>query len=137
MEGSKQPANQANNLSFFLFFCRFFLLWLTFWRNKKIKQEPNINLSSFLTSLACFSLFFFLPLSCSCLLFSGRLAGRTQPQATAILQGLRTGIKTQADFAKVAESRSDCSSAKRGGDLGPFARGKMQVRPPERDENTT
>lgn len=52
---------------------------------------------------------------------------RTQAQATATLQALRGGIKTQDDFSKVAMSKSDCSSAKRGGDLGSFARGKMQV----------
>ncbi|CAM9443609.1 unnamed protein product [Ectocarpus sp. 12 AP-2014] len=51
---------------------------------------------------------------------------RTQAQATSILQGLRSGIKSQEDFSKVATARSDCSSAKRGGDLGTFGRGKMQ-----------
>ncbi|CAM9883044.1 unnamed protein product [Scytosiphon promiscuus] len=49
-------------------------------------------------------------------------------QATAILQGLRPGIKNPDDFSRVAATRSDCSSAKRGGDLGSFPRGKMQVR---------
>lgn len=53
---------------------------------------------------------------------------RTQAEATAILQSLRRGIKTQDDFAKVAMTKSDCSSAKRGGDLSSFGRGKMQVR---------
>ncbi len=31
-----------------------------------------------------------------------------------------------AKFADIASKESDCSSAKRGGDLGPFGRGKMQ-----------
>ncbi|CBJ33035.1 hypothetical protein Esi_0410_0006 [Ectocarpus siliculosus] len=52
---------------------------------------------------------------------------RTQAQAASILQGLRSGIKSQEDFSKVATARSDCSSAKRGGDLGTFGRGKMQL----------
>lgn len=33
---------------------------------------------------------------------------------------------TEAAFAKHAADRSDCSSFKRGGDLGEFAPGKMQ-----------
>lgn len=51
---------------------------------------------------------------------------RTQAQASATLQAYCVGIKTPEDFSKVAMSKSDCSSAKRGGDLGSFARGKMQ-----------
>ncbi|CAM9739162.1 unnamed protein product, partial [Laminaria digitata] len=51
---------------------------------------------------------------------------RTPAQATAMLQGLHGSIKTQDDFSKVAMTKSDCSSAKRGGDLGSFSRGKMQ-----------
>lgn len=31
-----------------------------------------------------------------------------------------------ADFADVASRESDCSSARRGGDLGEFGRGQMQ-----------
>ncbi|CAM9189032.1 unnamed protein product, partial [Sphacelaria rigidula] len=57
---------------------------------------------------------------------------RTPAQATAILQGLRGGIKTMDDFAKVAMAKSDCSSAKRGGDLSSFGRGKMQARKKKR-----
>jgi NIMA-interacting peptidyl-prolyl cis-trans isomerase 1 len=40
----------------------------------------------------------------------------------------KTGDTLEAHFSKVAEARSDCSSGKpgRGGDLGPFGRGKMQ-----------
>lgn len=32
----------------------------------------------------------------------------------------------KATFAELASKYSDCSSAKRGGDLGPFSRGAMQ-----------
>ena len=31
-----------------------------------------------------------------------------------------------ASFEDLAKQHSDCSSAKRGGDLGPFSRGQMQ-----------
>lgn len=42
-----------------------------------------------------------------------------------------TGIRGQitsgeVTFAEIASKESDCSSAKRGGDLGPFGRGQMQ-----------
>ena len=30
------------------------------------------------------------------------------------------------DFAKLASEYSDCSSARKGGDLGPFTKGQMQ-----------
>lgn len=32
----------------------------------------------------------------------------------------------KASFSELASKYSDCSSAKRGGDLGPFGRGAMQ-----------
>ena len=32
----------------------------------------------------------------------------------------------EAKFAELASTESDCGSAKRGGDLGPFGRGQMQ-----------
>lgn len=32
-------------------------------------------------------------------------------------------------FAELASKESDCSSAKRGGDLGPFGPGQMQSKP--------
>lgn len=32
----------------------------------------------------------------------------------------------KSSFAELAQKYSDCSSAKRGGDLGPFGRGAMQ-----------
>ena len=41
------------------------------------------------------------------------------------LKGLEGGALAQK-FAQMASIESDCSSAKRGGDLGLFARGAMQ-----------
>lgn len=35
-------------------------------------------------------------------------------------------ISGEATLAQLAQKYSDCSSAKRGGDLGPFGRGAMQ-----------
>ena len=35
-------------------------------------------------------------------------------------------IKAGDDFAELARQYSDCGSAKKGGDLGPFTRGMMQ-----------
>lgn len=35
-------------------------------------------------------------------------------------------VSGKASFAELAQKYSDCSSAKRGGDLGPFTRGTMQ-----------
>ena len=40
------------------------------------------------------------------------------------LQTLKSDSSDSA-FAKLATTESDCSSVKRGGDLGPFTRGKM------------
>ena len=41
--------------------------------------------------------------------------------------GYREKIESgQATFAEMAKEHSDCSSAQRGGDLGPFGRGQMQ-----------
>lgn len=42
-------------------------------------------------------------------------------------EGYRDQITSgQATFEELASQFSDCSSAKRGGDLGPFGRGQMQ-----------
>ena len=39
----------------------------------------------------------------------------------------RTEIESgKSNFAELASKESDCGSAKRGGDLGPFGRGQMQ-----------
>lgn len=44
-----------------------------------------------------------------------------------LLTGFRAQLESGAvSFEELASRESDCSSYKRGGDLGPFARGKMQ-----------
>ncbi|KAJ4967434.1 hypothetical protein NE237_019283 [Protea cynaroides] len=51
----------------------------------------------------------------------------TRDTAVSQLKALREDIVTgKAKFEDVASRYSDCSSAKRGGDLGPFGRGQMQ-----------
>ena len=53
---------------------------------------------------------------------------RTKEEALEILKGYRRQITDgKATFEELASQYSDCSSAKRGGDLGPFGRGQMQV----------
>jgi len=52
---------------------------------------------------------------------------RSKEQAIAILQAHRAKIASGAiDFASLARTESDCSSARAGGDLGPFGPGQMQ-----------
>ncbi|BEJ15448.1 hypothetical protein CspHIS471_0500530 [Cutaneotrichosporon sp. HIS471] len=57
---------------------------------------------------------------------------RTLPEARAQIQGYLATIqalpadKRAAEFAKIASTESDCSSARSGGDLGLFGRGQMQ-----------
>lgn len=53
-------------------------------------------------------------------------------QLNAYNQQIQSGEKT---FEELASQFSDCSSAKRGGDLGPFGRGQMQ-RPFEEVSNS-
>lgn len=44
-----------------------------------------------------------------------------------LFEGYRDQITSgQPTFEELASQFSDCSSAKRGGDLGPFGRGQMQ-----------
>ncbi|KAK8587543.1 hypothetical protein V6N12_022029 [Hibiscus sabdariffa] len=58
----------------------------------------------------------------------GRLiSATTRDSAVSQLKLLRDDIVSgKAKFNDVASRYSDCSSAKRGGDLGPFGRGQMQ-----------
>ena len=52
---------------------------------------------------------------------------RSKEEALQILAGYREQIVTgKATFSELASKYSDCSSAKRGGDLGMFGRGAMQ-----------
>jgi len=52
---------------------------------------------------------------------------RTKDEALALLEGYRSQIVSgDKSFGEMAASYSDCSSAKRGGDLGEFGRGAMQ-----------
>ncbi|KAK4778112.1 hypothetical protein SAY87_018299 [Trapa incisa] len=51
----------------------------------------------------------------------------TRESAVSQLQALREDIVSgKAKFEDISARYSDCSSAKRGGDLGPFGRGQMQ-----------
>ncbi|KAI9029379.1 hypothetical protein DFJ74DRAFT_754837 [Hyaloraphidium curvatum] len=52
---------------------------------------------------------------------------RSKEEALQKLGQIRRSIvEDGADFAAIAEQQSDCSSAKRGGDLGFFSKGQMQ-----------
>lgn len=56
-----------------------------------------------------------------------QIKSRTKEQAIAKLTELRNQITSgQAKFDVLARAESDCSSARNGGDLGPFGRGQMQ-----------
>ncbi|EPS65111.1 hypothetical protein M569_09670, partial [Genlisea aurea] len=56
-----------------------------------------------------------------------RISATTRDQAAAQLRTIRDDIVSGKSKFDVAASRiSDCSSAKRGGDLGTFGRGQMQ-----------
>ncbi|EDW82600.1 uncharacterized protein Dwil_GK10078 [Drosophila willistoni] len=53
---------------------------------------------------------------------------RTKEEAQMLLEVYRNKIiNEEATFDELARSYSDCSSAKRGGDLGKFGRGDMQA----------
>uniref|UniRef100_A0A7S2Y508 Peptidyl-prolyl cis-trans isomerase n=1 Tax=Fibrocapsa japonica TaxID=94617 RepID=A0A7S2Y508_9STRA len=53
------------------------------------------------------------------------IRARSRDQAVQILQTLRSQISGPEDFANLAAQHSDCSSARNGGDLGPFGPGQM------------
>lgn len=53
---------------------------------------------------------------------------RSKEEAEEILLGYKSQIDSgEKTLQDLAQEFSDCSSAKRGGDLGPFARGCMQA----------
>ncbi|KAL1116984.1 hypothetical protein AAG570_004312, partial [Ranatra chinensis] len=52
---------------------------------------------------------------------------RTKEEALELIKSYREQIASgRASFAELAQKYSDCSSSKRGGDLGPFGHGTMQ-----------
>ncbi|XP_014206361.1 putative peptidyl-prolyl cis-trans isomerase dodo [Copidosoma floridanum] len=52
---------------------------------------------------------------------------RSKAEALEIIKSYREQIVSkEADFGELAAKYSDCSSAKRNGNLGPFGRGQMQ-----------
>ncbi|KAL0422863.1 UNVERIFIED_CONTAM: Amidophosphoribosyltransferase 2, chloroplastic [Sesamum latifolium] len=56
-----------------------------------------------------------------------RISSTTRDEAVAQLKTIRDDILSgKSRFEDIASQFSDCSSAKRGGDLGPFGRGQMQ-----------
>ncbi|GKU99284.1 hypothetical protein SLEP1_g12152 [Rubroshorea leprosula] len=55
------------------------------------------------------------------------ISNTTKESAISQLKAVREDIVSgKTKFEEVASRYSDCSSAKRGGDLGPFGRGQMQ-----------
>lgn len=50
---------------------------------------------------------------------------RSQEEAKAQIEALKTQIADGGDFVSLAKSHSDCPSSAQGGDLGPFGRGMM------------
>ncbi|CAM9683251.1 unnamed protein product, partial [Phaeothamnion confervicola] len=57
---------------------------------------------------------------------AAEISRRSRDEAVQMLQRVRQGISSPADFAAAAQQHSECSSAKRDGDLGVFGRGAMQ-----------
>jgi len=55
------------------------------------------------------------------------IKARSKDTAIGILKTHRQAIvEKKAKFDELAKTHSDCSSASKGGDLGPFERGQMQ-----------
>jgi parvulin-like peptidyl-prolyl isomerase len=52
-------------------------------------------------------------------------ASRSKADAQKQIGEIKTKVDTGSDFAALARDHSDCPSAKKGGDLGPFGRGQM------------
>ncbi len=52
-------------------------------------------------------------------------ATRSQEEAKAQIQELKSRLDEGGDFAELAQKHSDCPSGRRGGDLGQFGRGQM------------
>ncbi|KAJ3183146.1 hypothetical protein HK101_009875 [Irineochytrium annulatum] len=50
---------------------------------------------------------------------------RTKEEAHEIINGYIQRLNAGEDFAAIAKTQSDCSSASKGGDLGSFGKGKM------------
>lgn len=51
---------------------------------------------------------------------------RSKASAIETLEALRARVVAGEEFAALARVHSDCGSAAKGGDLGPFQRGMMQ-----------
>ncbi|KAK7505000.1 hypothetical protein BaRGS_00003570 [Batillaria attramentaria] len=59
--------------------------------------------------------------------YKGETITRTKDEALKLLENYAEKIRRgESTFAELAKKFSDCSSAQRGGDLGPFGRGQMQ-----------
>ena len=52
-------------------------------------------------------------------------ATRSKADAEREIAEIKAQLDGGADFAELARKYSDCPSAERGGDLGPFGRGQM------------
>ena len=65
--------------------------------------------------------------SLSCMHTTGKLEHHIVKRCYSLCSDYRAKIVAEeARFAELASTESDCSSAKRGGDLGVFGRGMMQ-----------
>jgi peptidyl-prolyl cis-trans isomerase NIMA-interacting 1 len=61
-------------------------------------------------------------------LFHQATITRTKEEAMELILDYRQKLESkEVDFVTLASTHSDCSSAKRGGDLNSFSKGQMQV----------